>query len=96
MSAASSASPHVVIRASAGTGKTFQLSNRFLGLAASGQAVEQILAVTFTRLAAGEILDRILLRLADAAEDPEKLAALATHLERPDLAAPSVWRCSAN
>ena len=39
--------------------------------------------MTFTRLAAGEILDRILLRLADAADDSEKLADLATHLCRP-------------
>ena len=54
--------PHVVIRASAGTGKTYQLSNRYIGLAASGTAAEQILAATFARKAAGEILDRVLTR----------------------------------
>ena len=52
---------HVVIRASAGTGKTYQLSNRFIGLLAAGVPPEQILATTFTRKAAGEILDRVLL-----------------------------------
>ncbi len=82
----SAQSPHVMIRASAGTGKTFQLSNRFLKLAADGQPVDQILAVTFTRAAAGEILERVLMRLADAADDPAKLAGLAEQLERPGLA----------
>ena len=48
--------PHVVIRASAGTGKTFQLANRFLGLASAEQPVDRILAATFARKAAGEIL----------------------------------------
>ena len=50
--------PHLVIRASAGTGKTFQLSNRYLELLAAGVPGDQILASTFTRKAAGEILDR--------------------------------------
>ena len=69
--------PNTVIRASAGTGKTFQLSNRFLGLAASGEAPDHILATTFARKAAGEILDRVLTRLAEAVDDPAKHAALA-------------------
>jgi len=79
---------HVMIRASAGTGKTFQLSNRYLGLASRGEAVDQILASTFTRKAAGEILDRVLLRLAGAAAEPEQCRALAefigdSSLDRP-------------
>lgn len=73
--------PHVVIRASAGTGKTFQLSNRFLGLVAAGEPLDSILATTFTRKAAGEILDRVLTRLAEAALDGRKLAALAQHVD---------------
>lgn len=68
---------HIMIRASAGTGKTFQLSNRYLGLASRGAAVEEILASTFTRKAAGEILDRVLLRLAEAAADAEVCSELA-------------------
>lgn len=71
----------LVILASAGTGKTFQLTNRYLSLLARGARPEQILATTFTRKAAGEILDRILGRLAAAAGDPAELAALAHHLE---------------
>jgi ATP-dependent exoDNAse (exonuclease V) beta subunit len=70
-----------VIRASAGTGKTYQLSNRFLGLLAAGEPLDEILATTFTRKAAGEILARLLMRLAEAAADPEKLAELAGELK---------------
>lgn len=84
-SASQSPFPHVVIRASAGTGKTFQLSNRFLALAAANHPPDQILATTFARKAAGEILDRVLLRLAEAADDPEKLADLKSHLKLPSL-----------
>jgi len=75
---------NVVIRASAGTGKTFQLSNRYLGLAAAGESPDRILATTFTRKAAGEILDRVLFRLAEAALDPGALARLAGHLAAAD------------
>ena len=73
-----------VIRASAGTGKTYQLSNRFLGLVAAGVPLDTILATTFTRKAAGEILGRVLSRLAEAAADPKKLAELGR--EHPDAA----------
>ncbi|MGD9126112.1 MAG: UvrD-helicase domain-containing protein, partial [Planctomycetia bacterium] len=61
-----------VIRASAGTGKTFQLSNRYLGLVAVREPFETILATTFTKKAAGEILDRVLLRLAEAVIESDK------------------------
>jgi len=71
---------HTVIRASAGTGKTFQLTNRYLALAAAGRPLDEILATTFTRKAAGEILDRLIFRLADAATDPARLAELAVHI----------------
>ncbi len=74
-----------MIRASAGTGKTYQLSNRFLGLVAAEEPFDTILATTFTRKAAGEILDRVLLRLAEAALDPAKRTRLAADLGRPQL-----------
>src|SRR4051794_33096183 len=61
--------PNVVIRASAGTGKTYQLAVRFIGLLAAGARPDEILATTFTRKAAGEILDRVLSWLANAATD---------------------------
>ncbi|MCH5375566.1 MAG: UvrD-helicase domain-containing protein, partial [Planctomycetes bacterium] len=68
--------PQLLIRASAGTGKTFQLSNRFLALLRHGVGCDHILATTFTRKAAGEILDRIILRLAEATQNEGKLAEL--------------------
>ncbi|MDR1141750.1 MAG: UvrD-helicase domain-containing protein [Planctomycetaceae bacterium] len=75
---------NIIIRASAGSGKTFRLSNQFLQLIFHGYPVDTILASTFTRKAAGEILDRILLRLADAVADPKKRRELAGFLELPD------------
>ncbi len=77
--------PDIVIRASAGTGKTYQLANRYVKLLASGVAPEAILAATFTRKAAGEILERILLTLAHAASDIEKCSELAAAIELPQL-----------
>ncbi|MBP5621261.1 MAG: UvrD-helicase domain-containing protein, partial [Thermoguttaceae bacterium] len=61
-----------VVRASAGSGKTFQLSNRYLKLILCGATVDSILATTFTRKAAGEIQDRILSRLGLAAAYPHE------------------------
>jgi len=69
-----------VLLASAGTGKTFQLSNRYLGLVLQGAPVEGILASTFTRKAAGEILDSILGRLAKACADEKSRLELAGFL----------------
>ena len=63
---------HERILASAGTGKTWCLSGRFIALLAQGMAPGSILATTFTRAAAGEIRDRTLGRLAEAALDPVK------------------------
>jgi ATP-dependent exoDNAse (exonuclease V) beta subunit len=72
--------PHTLILASAGTGKTFQLSNRYLGLAVAGIAPDEILATTFTRKAAAEILERVLIRLAEAADGPPAAAKLGRFL----------------
>ena len=72
---------HILIRASAGTGKTFQLSNRYISLLATGACPTSILATTFTRKAAGEIRDRILERLSDAILNRKAAADLLSHLE---------------
>jgi ATP-dependent exoDNAse (exonuclease V) beta subunit len=82
---AASTFPHKVIRASAGTGKTYQLSGRYLGLAANDQPLDQILATTFARKAAGEILERVLLRVAEAVDDAAARHALAEHVGNPQL-----------
>lgn len=74
-----------LIRASAGSGKTYRLSGHFLRQLFEGQPAETILATTFTRKAAGEILGRVLLRLAKAAEDRGESKHLADSLELPDV-----------
>ncbi|MEX0744193.1 MAG: UvrD-helicase domain-containing protein [Phycisphaeraceae bacterium] len=71
---------HRLIRASAGAGKTYQLTLRYLRLLAAGAEPESILATTFTRKAAGEILARVLGRLAEAADDEKARAGLADDL----------------
>ena len=58
---------HEMILASAGSGKTYALTNRFVQLLAAGEAPERIVALTFTRKAAGEFFDEILKKLARAA-----------------------------
>ena len=55
---------NLIIKASAGTGKTFAIATRYLQLLVFGKAQpEQILALTFSRAAAQEIYDKILERL---------------------------------
>ena len=66
------APPRELVLASAGSGKTYHLSSRILGLLAMGAAPGEVLATTFTRKAAGEILERVLVRLAEGALDPPK------------------------
>jgi ATP-dependent exoDNAse (exonuclease V) beta subunit len=68
------------ILASAGTGKTYQLSNRIVGLIARGVEPERIVALTFTRKAAGEFADAVLTKLAAAASDPATAAKLLADL----------------
>src|SRR5437016_12520131 len=62
---------HVMILASAGSGKTYALTNRFVRLLALGAPPERIVALTFTRKAAGEFFDGVLTKLAAAARAPE-------------------------
>jgi len=65
-----------MILASAGSGKTYRLTNRYIRLLALGVQPERILALTFTRKAASEFLDQILRKLSlccSSAEEAEKL-----------------------
>ncbi len=72
-----------MILASAGSGKTWQLTNRYIAimgrdlLAGKDPKPESILAVTFTRKAAGEFFDEILKKLAQGASSEEAAQAIA-------------------
>ncbi len=75
---------HVMILASAGSGKTYALTNRFVRLLARGARPERIVALTFTRKAAGEFFDEILNKLARAATDEVYAERLARDLTAGD------------
>ncbi len=61
-----------LVAASAGSGKTFQLSQRFLHLVSAGASPASVLTVTFTKKAAGEMRSRILAEAADLLAKPDK------------------------
>lgn len=88
MSAPDALSPdaNVVVLAAAGTGKTWLLTSRILRLLIEGAEPGGILALTFTRKAAGEIRERVFARaraLALATE-PERTALLTALGTAPD------------
>ncbi len=66
------AAPRELVLASAGSGKTYHLSSRIIMLLAAGAPAGEILSSTFTRKAAGEILERVLVRIAEGALDAGK------------------------
>lgn len=76
---------HKMILASAGSGKTYALTNRFVELLARGAEPERIVALTFTRKAAGEFFDEILNKLARAAGDAKEAARIAEEIGAPTL-----------
>jgi len=78
--------PPRIIKASAGTGKTFQLSNRFIALLSAGEDPEKILATTFTRKAAGEIQARVFERIVRAVVDEACARELAEQIATPAFA----------
>jgi len=73
---------HRAISASAGSGKTFQLAHRYIELMARGVEPERIIALTFSRKAAGEIFDSVVRYLCQAASSPEGAARTAKLMGR--------------
>ena len=73
------------MRASAGSGKTHRLALRYLEILFSGGRPDSIVAATFTREAAGEILGRVLTRLAAATGDSAEARRLGAEIGRPEL-----------
>ncbi len=87
-----SALRHQMILASAGSGKTYALTSRFVRLLAGGAAPERIVALTFTRKAAGEFFDEILKKLACAAAEPAYAQKLAAEIGAPAFGAAEFLR----
>ena len=78
-----------IVQAPAGFGKTGLLIQRYLALLAQVEHPEEILAITFTRKAAGEMRQRVVaaLRAADGPEPAEEHARLTWRLARSALEA---------
>jgi len=74
---------HLAISASAGTGKTYRLAHRFIQLIMLGEAPDRIVAITFSRKAAGEIFDRVILLLARAASNETEAEKMNARLNCP-------------
>lgn len=94
--AAPPAPEFILLKASAGSGKTYELARRYLklALASSGGAaaggLAGILAITFTKNAAGEMKDRILGWLKEAAfGDARRIAELGEVIPIPAAEFPS-------
>ena len=64
-----------VLEASAGTGKTFTIAALAARYVAEGIPLEQILMVTFTRMATGELRERVRERLVSAEHGLERARA---------------------
>jgi ATP-dependent helicase/nuclease subunit A len=74
---------HQAISASAGSGKTFQLAHRYIRLLAHDVEPDRIIALTFSRKAAGEIFDSVVKYLREAASCPEQACKTGERIGKP-------------
>ncbi|WP_170020497.1 RecB-like helicase [Campylobacter sp. RM16190] len=65
--------PFLALEASAGSGKTFALSVRFIALILNGANINEIVALTFTRKAANEMKERVVETFLNLKEKPSEL-----------------------
>lgn len=70
----------LLILANAGSGKTYELVTRCIKLLSLNQQPEEIIALTFTRKAAAEFLQKLFERLGEASGDAKKRAQLGRDL----------------
>ena len=78
---------HQRIIANAGSGKTYRLATRYIELLERGVPAERIVALTFTRKAAGEFLDAIFNRLVEASSSAETARTLGAETRSGGLSA---------
>ncbi len=60
---------NLIVEAGAGTGKTYALVSRVVALVKAGIRMENIVAITFTEMAAAELSERIRARMDDLLDD---------------------------
>lgn len=81
---------NLLVSAAAGAGKTAVLTERIVRIISEGASIDELLIVTFTRLAAAEMKERIEKKLADLAKKTDD----AEKRRRLDAAASSVIRAN--
>ena len=70
----------LALKASAGSGKTFALSVRYIALVLRGENINEIIALTFTKKAANEMKERIIATFLDLQNKKDELDKLCKEL----------------
>ncbi|WP_107785521.1 RecB-like helicase [Campylobacter concisus] len=70
----------LALKASAGSGKTFALSVRYIALVLRGENINEIIALTFTKKAANEMKERIITTFLDLQNKKDELEKLCKEL----------------
>lgn len=71
----------LALKASAGSGKTFALSVRYIALVLRGENINEIVALTFTKKAANEMKERIIATFLDLQNKKGELEAVCSELD---------------